>query len=46
MSAAMATIDQHRALLHGSDVKAKSHCFVMNLTDKVNCLNIRSVLNQ
>ena len=35
-AAAMATIDEHRALLHGRDVKKESHSILINLNRKVN----------
>ena len=45
VNASMATIDRHRALLHGSDVKKEIHSFVMNLKDKVNYLSIQYYLH-
>ena len=35
VAAAMATIDEHRALLHGSDVE-NSHSILIDLNRKVN----------
>ena len=35
VSAAMATIDQHRALLHGEDLEEESHSILINLNQKV-----------
>ena len=36
VAAAMATIDEHRALLHGRDVENESHSFLINFNLKVN----------
>ena len=35
VSAAMATTDQHRALLHGEDLEEESHSILINLNQKV-----------
>ena len=42
--AVMATIDQHRALLHGSDMKEESHSFAINLKEKVHCFNYSIII--
>ena len=39
--AATATIDEHRALLHGRDVENESHSILINLNRKV---NLRSLI--
>ena len=39
LEAAMAAIDQHRALLHGRDVNRESHSFLLNLANKVDTAN-------
>ena len=36
VAAAMAAIDQHRALLHGKDENNECHTFSINLNQKVN----------
>ena len=36
VAAAMATIDEHRALLHGRDKENESHSISINLNRKVN----------
>ena len=36
VAAAMATIDKHRALLHGRDVERESHSILIDLNRKVN----------
>ena len=44
--AAMATIDEHRALLHGRDVEEESHSILIDLNRKVKLrckLNNKSV---
>ena len=36
VGAVMATIDKHRALLHGTDVEIESHSILINSNRKVN----------
>ena len=36
VAAAMATIDEHRALLHGGDLEKESHSILIDLNRKVN----------